>query len=408
MPKSKETRLARHRRSMTVPTTTPLKYLDKALAVLRKLGLIKSDPKPAPIVALIDRIAHLQPDQAAAIARTLSQASLFNEVVREQIEAMQIAERYQTITYAFDSIRDDAKKMVEQMSDNRIDSFERLANVWMKVTRGDIPARFEKIKNTYLEVAEDTKDQIQREQAILHAYSDFRTALKEAQVLGFKLLEKAQLSLDAKKAALNNSAETLAAYAGDDAAERAQLELTRDLALQSLQDEDKRFQIAKDLAENLSISYNTTEVVMARISQITDCKERVYSQSVTFFGTNETVFTALSASFTGLHGLHESTQTLEAMKEGINKSLETLGEIGTEIQEAALKAGYGPTIRAESVGKLVDAVVSYQERSLQIVDEMRELSTRNEIEITAVTESGKQRLIALQNRVAQLPAAKTS
>ncbi|MCA8965556.1 MAG: cell surface protein, partial [Planctomycetes bacterium] len=125
---------------------------------------------------------------------------------------------------------------------------------------------------------------------------------------------------------------------------------------------------------------------------------------VTFFGTNETVFTALSASFTGLHGLHESTQTLEAMKQGINKSLETLGEVGTEIQEAALRAGYGPTIKAESVAKLVDAVVSYQERSYQIIDEMRELSTRNEQELTAATEAGKRRMVALQDRVAALPA----
>ena len=147
---------------------------------------------------------------------------------------------------------------------------------------------------------------------------------------------------------------------------------------------------------------------MARIAQITDAKERVYSQSVTFFGTNETVFTALSASFTGLHGLHEATQTLEAMKAGINKSLETLGEVGTEIQAAALKAGYGPTIRAESVAKLVDAVVSYQERSYQIIDEMRELSTRNEAEVTAAVEAGKKGKVALQNRVAALPAPKTA
>lgn len=393
---------------MTVPATTPLKFLDKALGVLRNLGLVKSEPEPAPIVALIDRIAHLEPDQAAAIARTLSQASLFNEVVREQIEAMKISERYRTVTKAFDSIRDDAKNMVDQMKDNRIDTFERLANIWMKITRGDIPARFEKIKDNYLAVTADTRDQIQREQTILEAYRDFRTALKESQVLGFKLLEKAEAVLAAKKANLTTAAGALEAFAGEDPAERAQLELTRDLALQSLQDEDKRYQIAKDLAENLSIAYSTTEVVMARIAQITDAKERVYSQSVTFFGTNETVFTALSASFTGLHGLHEATQTLEAMKAGINKSLETLGEVGTEIQAAALKAGYGPTIRAESVAKLVDAVVSYQERSYQIIDEMRELSTRNEAEVTAAVEAGKKRMVALQNRVAALPAPKTA
>jgi len=393
---------------MTVPATTPLKFLDKALGVLRNLGLIKSEPEPAPIVALIDRIAHLEPDKAAAIARTLSQASLFNEVVREQIEAMQISERYSKITKAFDSIRDDAKNMVEQMKDNRIDTFERLGNIWMKITRGDIPSRFEKIKDTYLEVTKDTRDQIQREQTILEAYADFRTALKESQVLGFKLLERAEEELARKKQNLTESVSALESYSGDDPAERAQLELTRDLALQSLQDEDKRYQIAKDLAENLSIAYGTTEVVMARVAQITDAKERVYSQSVTFFGTNETVFTALSASFTGLHGLHESTQTLEAMKEGINKSLETLGEVGTEIQEAALKAGYGPTIRAESVAKLVDAVVSYQERSYQIIDEMRALSTQNEADVTAAVEAGKSRMVALQNRVEKLPAPQAS
>ena len=395
-----------HEKLMTATAPTPLKFLDQALSVLRNLGLIKSEPQPAPIVALIDRIAYLEPDKAAAIARTLSQASLFNEVVREQIQAMKIAERYRVITAAFDSIRDDAKNMVEQMQDNRIDTFERLANIWMKITRGDIPSRFAKIKDTYLDVTKDTQDQIQREQTILQAYADFRSALKQSQVLGFELLQRAEASVAHKKHNLDQAAAALDAFAGEDQAEKAQLELTRDLALQALQAEDKRYQIAKDLAENLSIAYGTTEVVMARIAQITDAKERVFSQSVTFFGTNETVFTALSASFTGLHGLHESTQTLEAMKAGINKSLETLGEVGTEIQEAALKAGYGPTIRAESVKRLVDAVVDYQERSIRIIDEMRELSTQNEREVTAAVENGKRRLVALQDRVAALPAPK--
>ncbi len=394
---------------MTETRSTPLKFLDTALGALRHLGLIKSEPEPAPIVALIDRVSPLDPENTAAIARTLSQASLFNEVVREQIEAVKIGERYREITSAFDSIRDDSKRMVDQMADNKIDTFERLSNIWMKVTRGDIPARFAKIKSTYLEVAKDTREQVQREQTILQAYSDFRAALKQAQVLGFEVLQKAETALAGKKAKLEMAAAALQQFVdanadGGDAAQRAQLELTRDLALQAVQNEDKRYQIAKDLAENLSIAYSTTEVVMARIAQITDAKERVYSQSVTFFGTNETVFTALAASFTGLHGLHESTQTLEAMKDGINKSLETLGEVGSEIQEAALRAGYGPTIRAESVKKLVDAIVDYQERSHRIIDEMRELSTRNEAEVTAAVESGKQRMVELQNRVALLPA----
>jgi hypothetical protein len=382
----------------------PLVHLDKALGVLRNLGLIKSDPQPAPIVALIDRLTHLDHDKAAAIARTLSQDSLFNEVVREQISGVSIGSRYVDITSEFDSIRDDSKRMVDQVEDGKIDTRERLSNIWMKVTRGDIPWRFDKIKKTYLEVAADTKEQIQREQTILGAYRDFRASLKESQVLGFQLLKKAEEALDGAKKKLASASESLKSNTIDDRVKVAKLEMARDLALEVLQDEDKRYQIAKDLAENLSIAYGTTEVIMARLNQITDCKERVYSQAVTFFGTNETVFTALSASFTGMHGLNESTKTLEAMKKGINEGLETLGEIGTKIQTEALKAGYGPTVSASSVKKLVEAVVSFQENSIAIIDEMRTLSAKNELEVRDAVEDGKRRLVSLQHKVARLPS----
>lgn len=382
----------------------PLKYLDRALGALRNLGLVKSEPSEAPVVALIDRISHLDEEKAAAIARTLSQATLFNEVVREQISGVNIGNRYKKIAESFDSIRTDAKRLVDQVEDGKIDTFERLSNVWMKVTRGDIPSRFDDIKKTYLDVAEDTRDQIKREQTILEAYRDFRVALKEAQVTGFQVLKKAEGVLAEAKAALQVASQNLEKNTSEDPETVAKLELDRDLKLQGLQDEDKRYQIAKDLAENLSIGYGTTEVIMARLLQITDCKERVYAQSVTFFGTNETVFTALSASFTGMHGLHESTQTLEAMKDGINKSLETLGEVGSKIQEEALKAGYGPTVRAASVKKLVDAVVSFQEKSYSIIEEMRTLSAKNELELRDVVEDGKRRLAQLQQNAAALPA----
>jgi hypothetical protein len=295
--------------------------------------------------------------------------------------------------------------MVAQVEDGKVDTYERLSNVWMKVTRGDIPDRFAKIKKTYLDVTKDSADQIRRERVILDAYRDFRGALKESQVLGFRVLKRAEEVLASAKAKLDAAAAAVATGAGDDKEKQAMLELARDVALRALQDEDKRYQIAKDLAENLGIAYNTTDVIMARLMQLTDCKERVYSQSITFFGTNETVFTALAASFTGMHGLHESTRTLEAMKTGMNKSLETLAELGNQIGEEALRAGYGPTLRAESVAKLVEAVVGFQERSRTIVEEMRGLSERNERDIHAAVEDGRRRMTALVNQTvpAKLP-----
>lgn len=392
---------------MSATAFAPLARLDKALGALRDLGLIKSQPEEAPVVALINKISHLDQDKTLAIARTLSQATLFNEVVREQISDMAVGERYRAITTAFDSIRDDAKAMVMQVEDGKIDTFERLSNIWMKITRGDIPSRFDRIKDTYLEVARDSKEQIEKEQTILDAYRDFRGALKESQVLGLQVLKQAEGILDQARQELRVASDAVEAQKDSEDRELvARLELARDDKLRQLQDEDKRYQIAKDLAENLSISYNTTEVIMARLMQITNAKERVYSQAVTFFGTNETVFTALSASFTGMHGLHESTQTLEAMKSGMNKSLETLGEVGTKVLEEATRAGYGPTLRAESVKKLVDAVVNFQEKSVGIIDEMRQLSASNEREIQSAVEDGKRRLVALSQTANALPAPK--
>ncbi len=381
----------------------PLKYLDKALNSLRDLNLVPEKTDEAPIVDLINQISDLDQDKTLAIARTLNQASLFNEVVREQVSGMELGERYEDITNAFNSIRDDAKSMVEQVEDGKIDTFERIGNIWMKVTRGDIPDRFEKIKKTYLEVADDSRDQINREHVILEAYQDFRAALKQSEVLALEVLEKAGQQLEQAKADLSAAMQTVENYQGEDPAERARLEMARDQQMRTVQYHDKRYQIAKDLSDNLTVGYNSSEVIMARLLQTTTAKERVYQQAISFFGTNETVLTALSASFTGLFGLHESTQTVNAMKDGISKSMEDLADIGGKVQEEALKAGYGPTIRAESVQKLVDSVVRYQERSQEIIAEMRTLSTQNAQEIRNSVEEGKQRLARLVEEGRALP-----
>ena len=127
---------------------SPMQYLEKAMNSLHDMGLVPDEgsDQEAPIIALLNQISDLDETRVAAIARTLDKASLFNDVVREQVQAMEIGERYEEINSAFNSIRDDAKTMVEQIEDGKLDTFERISNVWMKVTRGDIASRFEKIK----------------------------------------------------------------------------------------------------------------------------------------------------------------------------------------------------------------------------------------------------------------------
>jgi hypothetical protein len=386
-----------------VQVKTPLQYLDQATGTLRDLGLMPAKVDPAPINALLEKISDLDKDKITLIARTLGQAEVFNEVVRRETAEMTIGARYQQITDGFNSIRDDAKRLVDQVDDGKLSALERGSNIWMKLVRGDISDRFDKIRATYVEVTKESKNQIEREGRILDAYRDYRGALKHAEVMALEVLKMAETKLASAKSALEAASQKVANFAGTEPAERAKLELERDEYLRRLQDEDKRYQIAKDLSDNLTISYNTSEVVMARLMQTTSAKERVYSQAVSFFSTNDSVLTALKASFTGLFGLHESTKTLDAMKEGVSESLETLSEVGGKVQDAAVKSGYGPTVRADAVKKLVDSVVAFQERSIETIAEMRKLATQNSAEIREAVEDGKKRIARLSAAAETLP-----
>ena len=113
---------------------------------------------------------------------------------------------------------------------------------------------------------------------------------------------------------------------------------------------------------------------------------------MTFFTTNEHVFTILGAVYTSQHGLHEATQAHEALKDGVNKGIEDVAELGRELEREALKAGYGSTIDPKSVEKLVKAITDYQVDSLKLVADLRKESEENAREIRRVVEEGKSRI----------------
>lgn len=388
----------------TLPATTAPQggaILDRALMALRDLGLLPSAPAAEqPIVKLLARIEAVDGVRVAAIARTLSQQHWFNEVVRSHIAEMTVGERFGRIAGDFDGIVADLKMMTDHLEDGRIDLSERVALWIMKMSRGDIADRFDRIASTYRTVMKDTADQVERERLIVGAYADFRVALKEAEIAALEVAAAAERRLDEARSGLQTASAVLEAHAGGDAAAKARLELERDARLREVQDADEIYQIAKDLADNLTIGVNTADVVMVRAKQATDVKDRVYKQGVSFFATNEIVLTGLKVSFTGLKGLHEATQSVEAMKAGVSKGLEALAGAGDKILEQGVRTGYGATTKAESVRKLVESVASFQERQRSIVDEERTLATRNSAEIRDAVEDGRRRFAALTARVA--------
>lgn len=366
------------------------KYLDQALTVLDKFGLSKKEEIPPELVNLLEEVRHLNEGKVLAIGRVIKHMSTFNAMVRENVENINIGNRYLTITQGFDTIREDSKTLLGQLDDGKISFTEKMSNFWMRLRRGTPSDRFEKLLETYQDVSAETKNQLEREQTIMDGYIDFRFALKEAEVNARELLELQMPNLEAAQQKLADSQENVDKFEGKDS-DRSRLQLSRDEARLDWQKEDRIYQLLKDVSENLAIGYDVGETLVTKLKQTHDVKDQVYRRSVTFFTTNEHVFTILGTVYTSQYGLHEATQATEAMKEGVNKGLEDVAELGRELERAALKAGYGSTISPESVQKLVDAIATYQVESLEMIAELRKESEANSQEIRKVVEEGKKK-----------------
>lgn len=373
--------------------TSMQRYLDKAVKTLQDFNIVRREDTGNELIRMLDEVKHLDEPKVLAISKTIAYMSTFNQLVRENVENINVGTRYLDIAQMFDSIREDSKTLINQLQDGKISMTEKMQNLWMRLRRGTPSKRFDDISQVYKGVAADTKDQLDREKKIMDAYIDFRFALKEAEVLSREILEKQMPMLEAARAGLGTAQEKVTSFTGPDA-EKGKLELERDQARHQFEVEDRNYQLLKDITENLSVGYDVGETLITKLQQTHDVKDRVYRRSVTFFTTNEHVFTVLGTVYTSQYGLHEATQAQEAMKEGVNKGLEDVAELGRELERAAIKAGYGTTINPASVEKLVQAISDYQVESLTMIAELRKESEASAREIRRVVEDGKKKFQA--------------
>ncbi|MFH1588978.1 MAG: cell surface protein [archaeon] len=371
------------------------KYLDSAVDVLNEFGILpKEEEGDYQLAELLQEVVSVDEPKVMAIASTLRYMGGFNELVRDNVDDINVGERYTKITKMFDSIREDSKKMLSDIQDGEISLTEKVQNWWMKLVRGSTHDRFDKITSLFNDVSEDTKNQLISEDLIMDGYVDFRFAVKNAEILAYEVLELQEINLENAKTKLNRTQTTLDNYKAKDASnsEKTRLELARDEAKNAYAKEDKAYQLIKDVAENLTVGYNVGETLVTKLKQTHDIKDQVYRRSVTFFTTNEHVFTTMDAVYTAQKGLHETTESLDAMTEGANKGIEDIAEISPDLERAALKAGYGSTLNPTSVQKLVDAIVTYQTESIELIDTYRNESKENAKEITKIVDEGKKKV----------------
>jgi hypothetical protein len=368
-------------------------YMQSALDVLRKFEIIPKE-EDTRLAELLNDASDVDEAKVVAIAGIVKYMGSFNELVRDNIEQMKVADRYNEITSKFDSIREDSKKMLGQIEDDgKLDLGEKVANAWMKMARGTTHQRFEKISDIYNDVSKDTKGQLDSESDILTGYADFRMALKQAGIIAAELLEIESKRQSAAQQEMISAKDSLANYNGMDGVEQKRLELTAAETKRAFDVEDKKYQLIKDVAESLDIGYKVGETLITKLSQTHEVKEQVYRKSVIFFTTNEHVFTTLDAVYASQYGLNEGTETLESMKNGVNLGLEDVAAIGGTIEQKGLKAGYGATLSPESVKKLVDSIVEYQETSRQLIEQMRIEATQGAKEIGQIVNDGNARCV---------------
>ncbi len=367
------------------------KYMDRAKGVLEKFGIKSEDQGHQELIRLLEEVRHVDEPRVLAIASVVKHMSTFNKLVRDNVEDINVGNRYLDISQSFDSIRDDSKRLIQQLDDGKIGVTEKMSNMWMKIRRGTPSSRFESIVETYQDVCKDTKDQLEREKLIMDGYIDFRFALKEAEIVAREVLEKQIPITEAAKQNLAAAQTELTNYQGQDESQKSRLELKRDEANDAFMKEDRNYQLLKDIAENLQIGYDVGETLVTKLKQTHDVKDQVYRRAVTFFTTNEHVFTILGTVYTSQQGLYEATASTEALKQGVNKSLEDIAELGRKLEREALKAGYGSTIDPKSLEKLVTAISDYQIESLHMIADLRKESEQNAKEIRRVVEEGKRK-----------------
>ena len=380
----------------TAVAAAPAKYLAVAIDKLKQLNIALSEPDSSIIAPLMSRLAELDEAKATVVGRTLAYQDVFSALVSKEISEMTFGKRYEEINESFDSIISDLKRMVGQAERGSVSLPERISNVYMKVSRGDVAYRFDSSLKTFTQVMRDALQQADRESRVLQAYVDYRGALKEAEVLTLDLLKIAEGRLEDAKKATSEANDKVVAAAAAEPAERAKLELARDEAQRVQSAAEARWQSAKRISENLSTSYSVSDMTLKRLEQITTVKREAVEEGNVFFSTNKVAFAALKVTITGFIGLHEATQTINSMKAGRAKAIDAVAGVGDKLLEEATKAAYTSTDDAttSAMSKLISSTVAWQTKQKELVIEANRRSAENTAQLAKEAEQGRQAMIA--------------
>lgn len=376
--------------------------MQKAVSMIEQVGLklptVSSSEQP--INELLGRLAPLDPksERIGQLAQVFAKMEAFNALIRENTSEISVADAHVKIAQRFDSVRSDVKDEIDREMKNNKNLLTKVIAWIIKMRRGSIQDRYRAIQADSKKVMLESKDDIQKARNILEGYENARFSFKEASLLANDLVKEASADWENAKESLRAAQEKVDNTPKENEREYNEAQLARDIKQRELREAEGRFQIAKDLSEEMSNNYNVGQAIMARLVQLTETKDRVFQKSSVFFVTADNILTGLGATLTQTKNLNTSTKVLEAMSDGINKGLEDLGQTGDEILRRGVRAGYGVTIRAESLKTLLTAIEDFQASTLEEVALLRKESQENTRLIENDTENTRRRLVEIASR----------
>lgn len=378
-------------KSLLKPSKT-MNYLVSAADKLHSVGInLFANNQRSISASLLEEVKTIDVNSTLEIAKTFEAIESFAEIMRENTTNTQVLDQHENISGAFESIRLDALELKKQEEKDKLAVTDKMRNAWMVFRRGSIPTRFKKIDSTFKNVIIETDKTLQREQIVLDSYVDFRGALLLSQAAAQRMLKQHTPKLDEARAKYLEFADK-ANVKDLDPEQKAILSEARDRAQHEFEIEERKNDVLKRISENLTVSYNASESVIASLYQTYRTKLAVNDQSKIFFTTNANLFTAIGTTINSIVGTRAAARTQKAMADGMNNSIETIAELSGKVNEEAIKIAHGATIKASSVSKLVDAIENYQTETRRLAAEARIEATRNAEEMQRITDEGKKRI----------------
>lgn len=374
--------------------------LQSAIDLVKSLKLYNDEKKPGEMIAVIEEVKDVDPDQVFFIARTLAEQVTFDSIVMKKIGGIAVGDDYKEINEAFASLRKDLKEAAENAADGEEGIFDKLVGFFKEMTKGGVDDRWARIEQTFERVTSTLAAQLKAEKEIMLAYQMFRGALGQSQVAALNVKAALQAQLDAAKAKSKAAQDALDAAQSADDATKVSLQIARDEANNGVAKAESRYDVGKDLAEHLMIAYNVSEVTMKKYEGLTNLKDRVHKRMVSIYSTNRVTLASFKAVYSAAVGLAEGTKTLDAMTGGMNDTLNDLADLTGDINKKAIKSGYGATVSPEAMRNFTQAMLKEFDEFDSLVAESRAEATRSAEEIRADGEDLQRRYTAMVTKTA--------